>query len=107
LQNYVINQKEEMMMHIVYVTFDVKPECIERFMEISAENASNSLKEEGVIAFDVIQQYDDGSRFAFHEVYKVPEDHMKHRETAHFKKWKSEVDSLTRVPYSAIKYHTI
>jgi (4S)-4-hydroxy-5-phosphonooxypentane-2,3-dione isomerase len=107
LQNYVINQKEEMMMHIVYVTFDVKPECIERFMEISAENASTSLKEEGVIAFDVLQQYDNANRFAFHEVYHFPEDHMKHRETAHFKKWRSEVDSLTREPYSAIKYHTI
>jgi len=94
-------------MHIVYVTFDVKPECIERFKEISAENSSNSLLEEGVIAFDVLQQYEDASKFAFHEVYKLPEDHMKHRETAHFKKWKSEIDSLTREPYTAAKYHTL
>ncbi len=94
-------------MHIVYVTFDVKPECIERFKEISSENALNSLKEEGVIAFDVIQQYEDTSKFAFHEVYLMPEDHIKHRETAHFRKWKGEIDSLTREPYKAVKYHTL
>ena len=97
----------EIIMHIVYVTFDVKPECIERFMEISEENALSSLEEEGVIAFDVLQQYDDASSFAFHEVYHLPEDHMKHRETEHFKKWKSEVDSLLMEPYSAMKYHTV
>jgi quinol monooxygenase YgiN len=95
------------MMHIVYVTFDVKPECIERFKKISAENASNSLREEGVIAFDVLQNYEDPSRFAFHEMYREPEDHLKHRETEHFKKWKGEIDSLTREPYKAEKYHTV
>jgi len=94
-------------MHVVYVTFDVKPECIDRFKVISAENAANSLKEEGVIAFEIMQQYDDASKFAFHEVYLAPEDHMKHRETEHFRKWKGEIDSLTREPYKAEKYHSV
>jgi len=94
-------------MHIVYVSFSVKPENIERFKKISAENAENSLNELGVIAFDLLQQYDDPSKMAFHEVYHAPQDHLNHRETEHYKKWKREVDDLLQEPYFAEKYHDI
>ena len=94
-------------MHIVYVSFNVKPESIERFKKISAENAENSLNEPGVIAFDLLQQYEEPSKLAFYEVYHAPQDHLNHRETEHYKKWKSEVDGLLQEPYTAAKYHDI
>lgn len=94
-------------MHIIHVYFDVKPDKIERFKEISLENANNSIKEPGVIAFELLKQLGETDKFIFNEVYKTPEDHVKHRETEHFKKWKSEIDSLTKGTYAAIKYSKI
>jgi len=94
-------------MHIVHVFFNVKPDKIEKFKEISTKNAKNSINEPGVIAFEVLQQQDDSSKFVFNEVYKTPEDQVKHRETNHFRKWKSEVGELTVEPYTALKYNKI
>lgn len=94
-------------MHILHVFFNVKPEYIERFKEISTQNANNSINETGVIAFEVLQQQEDASKFVFNEVYKAPEDHLKHRETEHFKKWKSIVGELLEEPYTALKYNKI
>ncbi|MGE5629335.1 MAG: putative quinol monooxygenase [Solirubrobacterales bacterium] len=94
-------------MHIIHVYFDIKPEKIERFKDISLENINNSVKEPGVIAFELLQQIGETDKFIFNEIYKTPEDHIKHRKTEHYKKWKLEIDSLTKIPYSALKYTKI
>jgi hypothetical protein len=39
----------------VHVFIQVKPECVERFIETTKENAGNSLKEAGIARFDLIQ----------------------------------------------------
>ena len=59
-------------MHIIHVYFDVKPDKIGRFKEISLENANNSIKESGVIAFELLQQVGETDKFIFNEVYKTP-----------------------------------
>ncbi len=94
-------------MHIVHVYFNVKPDKIERFKEISLINAKNSLNEPGVLEFDVLQQQDDPSKFVFNEIYKTPDDQLKHRETAHFRAWRLEVNHLTVEPYNPVKYNKV
>ena len=94
-------------MLILHVNFNVKPDKIQRFIEISKENAENSKKETGVIAFDVLQQEGNSSNFVFNEVYEAPENHLKHRETEHFLKWKGAVEELLQEPYTAVKYNII
>ena len=75
-------------MYIVHVHIQVKPEFIEAFKAISIENARNSLQEPGIARFDVIQQADDPTHFELIEVYRTPADPAKHKETAHYNKWR-------------------
>jgi quinol monooxygenase YgiN len=74
-------------MHILHVHAHVKPEHIEAFKLATIDNAGNSVKEPGCARFDVIQQTDDPTRFVLVEVYHKPEDHAKHRQTAHYLAW--------------------
>ena len=94
-------------MNIVLVHVQVKPDCIERFKEITLENARNSIKEPGVARFDVIQQADDPTRFILVEVYKTAEAPAAHKETAHYAKWRDTVTEMMAEPRQGIKYGNI
>ncbi|OGG00716.1 MAG: antibiotic biosynthesis monooxygenase [Candidatus Glassbacteria bacterium RIFCSPLOWO2_12_FULL_58_11] len=94
-------------MFIVHVHVRVKPELIEAFREATVENARGSLREPGVARFDVLQQQDDPSRFVLVEVYRTPEDPARHKETAHYIKWRDTVAPLMAEPRSSLKYDNI
>ncbi len=94
-------------MNIVLVHVHVKPEFIEAFKQASVENASNSVKEEGVARFDVIQQNDDPTRFILVEVYKTAEASAAHKETAHYARWRDTVAEMMAEPRQGIKYTNI
>ena len=94
-------------MHIVHVHVHVKPESVEAFRNATIENARNSVTELGVARFDVIQQPDDPTRFVLVEVYRTPEDQLKHRETAHYLKWRDAVAEMMVEPRTAHKYASV
>ncbi len=94
-------------MFIVHVFVHVKENQVEAFKKATVENAENSLKEPGIARFDVVQQQDDPSRFVLVEVYRTPEDPAKHKETAHYKKWKETVADMMAEPRSSIKYSNV
>ena len=94
-------------MNIVFVHVHVKPEFVEAFKQASLENASNSVKEEGIARFDVVQQADDPTRFVLVEVYKTAEAPAAHKETAHYLKWRDEVAEMMVEPRQGIKYGNI
>ena len=91
-------------MYIVHVSIQVKEEFISEFKKATIENAENSMREEGVIRFDVLQQQDDPSRFVLAEVYKTPVAQLSHRETDHYKAWRSTILDLLKEPYTFSKY---
>ena len=94
-------------MFIVHVFVHVKPEKIEAFKAASLQNARESVKEPGVARFDVIQQQDDPTRFILVEVYRTSDDPARHKETAHYQKWRDTVAAMMAEPRSAIKYTNI
>ncbi len=94
-------------MNIVLVHVHVKPEFVEAFKQASIENASNSVKEDGIARFDVIQQNDDPTRFILVEVYKTAEASAAHKETAHYAKWRDTVAEMMAEPRQGIKYTNI
>jgi len=91
-------------MLIVHVFVHVKDDCVEAFKAASIENARNSVQEPGIARFDVIQQKDDPTRFVLVEVYRTPDDPARHKETAHYQKWRDTVADIMAKPRSAIKY---
>jgi len=91
-------------MQIVMVHVHVKPKSVETFRQASIENASNSVQEEGIARFDVIQQVDDPTRFILVEVYKTAEAPAAHKETAHYLRWREVVADMMAEPRQGIKY---
>ncbi len=94
-------------MLIVHVFVHVKDDCVEVFKAASIENARNSVQEPGVARFDVIQQADDPTRFVLVEVYRTPDDPARHKETAHYQKWRDTVADMMAQPRSAVKYDNV
>lgn len=94
-------------MNIVLVHVHVKPEFVDAFKQASLENASNSVKEERIARFDVIQQVDDPTRFILVEVYKTVEAQSAHKETAHYLKWRDTVADMMAEPRQGVKYGNV
>lgn len=94
-------------MYIVHVFVQVKEGYIEDFKQATAENAQNSLMEEGIARFDVLQQEEDPSRFVLQEVYRTAEDPAKHKETDHYKKWRDTVAGMMAVPRSSTRFANV
>jgi len=94
-------------MFVVHVLVQVKADRVEEFIQASLENARNSIQEPGVARFDVVQQQDDKTRFVLVEVYRKPEDALKHKETAHYAKWRDTVADMMAEPRKGIKYDNL
>ena len=94
-------------MLIVHVHVHVKPDKIEEFNAVTLKNAHNSIQEAGIARFDVIQQKDDPTRFVLVEVYRTPEDPAKHKETAHYQKWRDTVADMMAEPRKSLKYTNV
>jgi len=99
-----VHNFKEIIIHILAVRIQVKPESIEAFKALTMDNASNSIHEEGVLRFDLFQLAEDSASFMLFEVYKTPEDHLKHRETAHYQRWRDGVTDMMSAPRQAERY---
>jgi quinol monooxygenase YgiN len=109
LGNYCNLELEPILktMLIVHVFVQVKEDRIEDFKKATVKNAQNSVKEKGIARFDIIQQQDDPARFVLMEVYRTADDPARHKETAHYKKWRDAVADMMAEPRSAIKYSNV
>ncbi len=94
-------------MFIVHVFIHVKPGCREAFKSATLANARNSVQEPGIARFDFIEQADDPDRFILAEVYRTPEDAVKHKETTHYALWRDTVADMMEEPRSSIKFTNI
>ena len=94
-------------MLIVHVSIRVKPESVEAFKQASLENARNSLQEPGIARFDVLQRQDDPARFVLVEAYRTNEAPAKHKETAHYAKWRDAVAPMMAEPRTSLKYSSV
>ncbi|MHC4084964.1 MAG: putative quinol monooxygenase [Planctomycetota bacterium] len=94
-------------MFIVHVFVHVKSDQVEAFQIATLENARNSVQEPGIARFDVIQQQGDPARFLLVEIYRMPDDPAKHKETAHYQKWRDTVADMMAEPRTSIKYTNV
>ncbi|MCS7338249.1 MAG: antibiotic biosynthesis monooxygenase [Verrucomicrobiae bacterium] len=94
-------------MLIVHVHAHVKPEYVEAFKAATLENARQSVCEPGVARFDVLQQADDPTRFILVEVYRTPDAPAKHKETAHYAKWRDTVAPMMAEPRTSVKFTNV
>jgi (4S)-4-hydroxy-5-phosphonooxypentane-2,3-dione isomerase len=94
-------------MLIVHVFVHVKSDSVDAFRAATVENARNSVKEPGIVRFDVIQQDDDPTQFVLVEVYRTDDDPARHKETAHYATWRDAVASMMAEPRRSVKYREL
>ncbi len=94
-------------MFIVHVLIDVKEEFIEEFREASIMNVENSLKEEGVRGFELLQNREVPTQFMLVEQYYNQDAQLAHRETAHYAKWKATITDMLEKPYTIMKFENV
>jgi quinol monooxygenase YgiN len=72
-------------MHVVLVIVKIRSEFAGPFEEALLHNARMSvLHDPGCRRFDVCQDSTDPARWVLHEVYDHSDDHLRHRQSAHF-----------------------
>ena len=89
---------------IVHVHARVKPDAVEAFRAASIENSRESLREPGVVRFDVVQSTEDPTRFVLVEVYRTADAPAAHKATAHYARWRDAVADLMAEPRTAGRY---
>ena len=89
---------------IVHVHVQVKPDAVEAFRAAALDNARHSVKEPGVVRFDVIQLVEDPARFVLLEGYRSPDAQTAHKATAHYARWRDAVADLMAVPRTSFRY---
>ncbi|HUU72351.1 MAG TPA: putative quinol monooxygenase [Burkholderiales bacterium] len=74
--------------YALIVHLQVKPENLERFMEMALENAAATRSTEpGCRQFDVLVAPEEPTRIAFYEVYDNETAFEAHQQTGHFQKY--------------------
>ena len=91
-------------MYIIHVHVHVKPEFVDDFKQATLINAKSSIKEPGVARFDMIQERVDPTRFVLIEIYRTKEDPSRHKESAHYLRWREKVAEMMAEPRKGIKY---
>ena len=94
-------------MLVVHVCVHVKPEYLEDFIRATIENARCSLQEPGIARFDVLQENDNPCKFVLIEIYRTSDDPARHKETAHYARWRDAVEKMMAEPRASVKYHNL
>ncbi len=66
----------------------IKPDCVEAYRAAILENAEETLKEPGILRFDVYQDKEDPTHFSLLEIYQDQAAREFHLKTPHFLKFK-------------------
>ena len=91
-----------MIVTLVYV--QIKSEYVKGFIEATRENHESSVKENGNIRFDILQDSNDPTKFVLYEAYETEEAVIAHKETAHYLKWRDTVAMWMAKPREGVKH---
>jgi len=88
---------------VLVVHVQIKPEAVDKVMEMALTNAAASRSTEpGCRQFDVLVDPDDRTKIVYYEVYDSADAFEAHQQTQHFKKY-----AETAVPLLESRVRTI
>jgi autoinducer 2-degrading protein len=76
------------------IDVQVKEQSIEDFKRTSVQNREGSIREQGVLRFDVLQSDTDPKHFVLYEVYRDEQATLDHKETEHYRQWRDAVQPM-------------
>jgi (4S)-4-hydroxy-5-phosphonooxypentane-2,3-dione isomerase len=91
-----------MIVTIVHVY--VKPEFIQAFIEATRRNHEYSLKEDGNLRFDILQDDKDPSKFVLYEAYTSEQAVLAHKEKSHYSLWRDQVAPWMAKPREGVRH---
>ncbi len=91
----------------VFVYVHVVPDAVDAFRSASLANAAASIREQGVVRFDLIQETGDPTRFVLIEVYRDADGAAAHKQTVHYQTWRDTVAAMMAEPRVAKSYMTV
>lgn len=94
-------------MFVTLVHVYVKPEFIHDFITATRVNHENSVKEEGNLRFDILQDEQDPDKFVLYEAYASASAVAAHKETAHYATWRDTVAPWMAKPREGIKHRLL
>lgn len=94
-------------MFIVHVFIEVKPDRVQDFINVTLQNARESINEPGISRFDVLQDQKISNRFVLNEVYRTSEDPARHKKTEHYNHWKQSVADMMAAPRTKQIYDNV
>jgi (4S)-4-hydroxy-5-phosphonooxypentane-2,3-dione isomerase len=94
-------------MLVVHVDVQVRPERVADFLEATTVNARASVREPGVLRFDVVQDQADPAHVVLVEVYRDSESPAAHKETAHYLAWRDAVEEMMARPRASTRFSAV
>jgi autoinducer 2-degrading protein len=94
-------------MHMIVVRLEVKPDRVDDFLKLVSFNAAESRKEPGNLRFDVVRSVDNPTLFRLYEVYWGDNAIRAHQATAHYAKWRAEIEALLVTPRLSEKFVSV
>jgi autoinducer 2-degrading protein len=94
-------------MQMVIVRLEVRPERVDDFLKLVSFNASESRKEPGNLRFDVVRSLETPTIYRLYEVYRDDAAIRAHQETAHYARWRTEIEALLVTPRISEKFTSI
>jgi len=85
----------------------VKREFISQFIEATRLNHENSIRENGNLRFDILQDANDPTKFVLYEAYTSEEAVARHKETEHYLKWRDTVSNWMAKPREGVKHRML
>jgi autoinducer 2-degrading protein len=79
----------------------------EAFKAASVQNRAGSMREPGVLRFDLLQDEAQPAHFVLLEVYRDEQATRDHKETAHYQKWRGAVEPMMARPRVGTAYSAV
>ncbi|PJZ66132.1 antibiotic biosynthesis monooxygenase [Leptospira wolffii] len=94
-------------MIVTVSSYKILSEKIQEFLEISSELSRESLKEKGVLRFDLLQNDGDDGRFLIIEAYESEAIRKAHLDTPHFVNWRRTVPEMFSQGTTTVHYKPV
>ena len=90
--------------YVQHIHVHVKPGAENAFIKASLLIASESLQEEGVTGFDLLQRAEDPTSFVIAQGFASRGAETAHRATDHYEVWRKAIDDLVVDPRITVRY---
>ncbi len=94
-------------MLVVHVDVHVRPERVAEFLEATLANARASVREPGVLRFDVVRDQADPAHVVLVEVYRDADAPAAHKATAHYATWRDAVEEMMAQPRTSTRFSAV